>query len=181
MAVKVLFLDTSALLKRFVDEEGTSNMKWLMSSETKVLNSLHFVVNEQVCLEFERKIKCFANIDKISEESANQIIRLFNNHYKDKYCRLIGQEIISNTKSEMSMEEITLDLGLELGKNDWDGLLYQSIVNALAFLGGDSHPILVTCDASFASKVMNKGYRTINPAKQSLNEIRAVISTSCQN
>lgn len=176
MVVKVLFFDTSALLKMFVEEEGTSNVKWLTSSDTKVSKNLHFVVNEQVCSEFERKLKHFANTGKISAESANRISRTFTNHYKDKCFRVIGQEIISNTKQEMSIDAIYQDLNLKAGKNDWDGLIYQSIVNALAFLGGESHPILVTCDGPFGSKVLGKGYRVINPGKQSLDEIRAVIA-----
>jgi len=176
VVIKVLFFDTSALLKMFVEEEGTLNVKWLTSSDTKVSMSLHFVVNEQVCSEFVRKLEHFANTGKISAERADRISRDFTNHYKDKYFRVIGQEIISNTKQETSIDAIFQDLNLKAGKNDWDGLIYQSIVNALAFLGGESHPILVTCDGSFGRKVMSKGYRVINPAKQSLDEIRAVIA-----
>lgn len=176
MVIKVLFFDTSALLKMFVEEGGTQNMKWLTSSATKVSKSLHFVVNEQVCYEFERKLEHFANTEKIFAESADRISRTFTNHYKDKYFRVIGQDIISNTKRQTSLDEISQDMNLTAGKNDWDGLIYQSIVNALAFLGGESHPILVTCDASFGRKVMSKGYRVINPAKQSLDEIGVIIA-----
>lgn len=176
MVIKVLFFDTSALLKMFVEEEGTPNVRWLTFSDTKVSKSLHFVVNEQVCTEFERKIQHFAHSGKISAEKADRIRRTFANTYKDKYFRVIGQEIISNTKQGMSLDAISQDLNLKAGKNDWDGLIYQSIVNALAFLGGESHPILVTCDGSFGRKVMSKGYRVINPAIQSLDEIRAVIA-----
>lgn len=177
MVIKVLFFDTSALLKIFVEEEGTPNMKWLTSSDTKVSKSLHFVVNEQVCSEFERKLEHFANTGKISSASAERISRAFTNHYKDKYFRVIGQEIISNTKMGISLDAISQDLNLKAGKNDWDGLIYQSIVNALAFLGGESYPILVTCDGSFGKKVMSKGYQVINPAKQRLDEIRAIIAS----
>lgn len=176
MVIKVLFFDTSALLKMFVEEQGTPNVKWLTSSDTKVSNSLHFVVNEQVCTEFEQKLNHFAQNGKISAEKAERISHKFASHYKDKYFRVIGQEIISNTKPEMSIVAISQELNLKAGKNDWDGLIYQSIVNALAFLGGESHPILVTCDGPFARKVKSKGYRVINPAKQSLDEIRAVIA-----
>lgn len=176
MVIKVLFFDTSALLKRFVEEEGTSNVKWLTSPDTKVSKSLHFVVNEQVCAEFEQKLKHFAHSGKISAEKAERISRTFDSHYKHNYFRVIGQKIISNTKQETNIDAISQDLNLKAGKNDWDGLIYQSIVNALAFLGGESHPILVTCDDSFGRKVKSKGYRVINPAKQSLDEIRAAIA-----
>ncbi len=176
MVIKVLFFDTSALLKMFVEEEGTPNVKWLTSSNTKVSKSLHFVVNEQVYTEFDRKLKHFTHSGKISAEKADRISRMFASHYKNKYFRVIGQEIISNTKQEKNIDTISQEMNLKAGKNDWDGLIYQSIVNALAFLGGESHPILVTCDGSFERKVKSKGYRVINPAKQSLDEIRAIIA-----
>jgi len=175
VVIKVLFFDTSALLKRFVEEDGTPNVKWLTSSETKVSNGLHFVVNEQVCFEFERKLEHFANTGKISPKSASQINRTFLNHYKEKHFRVIGQKIVSNTKPETSIDAIYRDLNLKAGKNDWDGFIFQSIVNALAFLGGESHPILVTCDESFGKLVASKGYRVINPAKLSLDQMRRFV------
>lgn len=171
---KVLFFDTSALLKMFVKEEGTPNVKWLTSPDTKVCNGLIFVVNEQVCIEFEQKISHFAT-KKITAQKADQIIHAFANHYKGKYFHIIGQRIISNTKKETCINEINQELNLKEGKNDWDGLIYQSLINALAFLGGASHPILVTCDIKFGKKVSKNGYRVINPMTQSRDEIRAVL------
>lgn len=176
MVIKVLFFDTSALLKMFVDEPGTRNVKWLTSADTKVLNSLHFVVNEQVCTEFDSKIRQFSNIGKISQKKADDIIGKFTRHYKGKYFRIIGQEIISNTKQATSIDDVLRDLKLTKGKDDWDGIIYQSIINALAYLGGESHPILVTCDGTFGKKVMSKGYRVINPMEQNLDEIRKVFA-----
>lgn len=154
----------------------TRNVKWLTSADTKVFNSLHYVVNEQVCTEFERKIRHFSNIGKISTKKADDIFDKFTRHYKGKYFRVIGQEIISNTKQETSIDEVLRDLNLKEGKDDWDGIIYQSIINALAYLGGESHPILVTCDGNFGKKVMSKGYRVINPMKQNPEEIRKVFA-----
>lgn len=176
MITKVLFFDTSALLKMFVDEPGTQNVKWLTSAYTKAWNSLYFVVNEQVCIEFERQIRYLSNIEKISAKRANDTINKFTRHYKGKYFRVIGQGIISSTKKEISIEEILKDLNLKKGKDDWDGIIYQSIINALAYLGGESHPILVTCDEQFGKKVMSKDYRVINPMKQDLENIRKMLA-----
>lgn len=178
MVIKVLFFDTSALIKMFVDEPGTSNIKWLTSPETRLVNSLHFVVNEQVCNEFQSTIKKFSSKWKISEKKADSIIRKFNKHYKEKYFRVIGQRIISNTKKETGIDEVNRDLNLTPGKNDWDGVIYQSIINALASLGGESHPILVSCDNTFGKKVKDKGYRVINPEKQSVDELRKIINNT---
>jgi hypothetical protein len=176
VVVKVLFFDTSVLIKKFVDEDGHQNVKWLTSSDTKVSNSLHFCVNEQVCIEFERKIKNFGLKGKLSAHRTEWICYSFAKHYKNKDFRVIGQNIISNTKHETSFDTISKDLNLKAGKNDWDGLIYQSIINALASFGYESHPILVTCDVKFGRKVKSKGYRVINPEKQTLDEIRATFA-----
>ena len=177
MVIKVLFFDTSALLKKFVDEEGTQNVKWLTSAETKVSNSLHFVINDQVCAEFENKVREFTKAGKLTTAKADKILDSFSRHYKDHYFKIIGQSVISNTKAETDIQAVNEHLNLKSGKNDWDGLIYQSIVNALAFLGGQSHPILVTCDRPFGKKVGASGYRVLNPMQQTVDEMLGIIQS----
>ena len=175
MTVKVLFFDTSALLKNFVDEQGTQNVQWLTSFDTKVTNSLHFVTNKQVCEEFENKVRQFAYYGRITTAKATNILYRFDRHYKDKYFRVIGQSTISNQKADIDIKVVNKHLNLQPGVDDWDGLIYQSIVNALAWLGGESRPILVTCDKSFGSKVKALGYRVLDPRTQSINAILGVL------
>jgi len=176
MVIKVLFFDTDALLKKFINEEGSDVVKWITSPRTKVGHALHFVINNQVCDEFERKIRNFSKSGKISEESANRILRQFSRNRKDSNFRVISQELISNIRNELTLDEIIKEFELTKGKNDWDALHYQSIVNSLAYLGGESHPILVTCDKKFGNKVNKKGYRVINPMKQSLGDIQSMLA-----
>ena len=150
-------------------------MKWL--ERNKVVESLHFVINEQICIEFDNKIQQFSEQNRIT--NAEAILDKFDKHYKNKIFRVIGQEIISTDPSKVgkSIKEINNELNLSEGKDDWDGLIYQSIINHLAFLAGESHPILVTSDSRFADKVKVKGYRVINPEKQSIEEIMLIINS----
>ena len=171
MTTKVLFFDTSAIIKIFIQEKGSDVVKWLI--QTKTTSRLHFVINEQVCNEFSERIKEFSVSKPHLNINAERILNLFFNHYAGYKFRVIGQEIISNTKEEQSLSKIIEELNLIIGKNDWDALHYQSMVNALAFLGGESHPILVTGDNDFAKKVARKGYRVVNLNKQSLEETKA--------
>jgi hypothetical protein len=135
-------------------------------------------VNDQVCLEFEKKIRQFEKDGKISKKKADQILDAFTNHYKKIYFKVLDKKsLLSPKKQETSIDVICKDLKLKAGKNDWDGLHYQSIIDALAFFGAESHPILVTCDGSFARKVKSKGYRIIDPIKQSRDEIKAVFAS----
>lgn len=177
LTIKILFFDTSALLKLFIDELGSDTVKWLTSNNVKVGNSLHFVVNDQVCIEFERKITDFLKYGRISVAKSHVIIDKFNRHYKNKVFRVIGQEILSNTKQEVSLNDILQKLSLVKGDDDWDGLIYQSIVNALACFDGDSHPILITCDSKFGKKVVSAGFRVIDPSKQSREQVLATLKS----
>ena len=163
-------------MKKFIPEDGSDEVKWLTSPETKMTHALHFVVNDQVCKEFERKMRLFAKHGRISKDTAERVLRQFSKHHKETNFHIIGQEIISTVKSETSLDMVIADLNLKRGKNDWDALIYQSIVNALAYLGGQSHPILVTCDGTFARKVVEKGYRVIDPMQQSIDEIKAILA-----
>lgn len=173
MATKVLFFDTSALIKLFIKESGSEIVSLLKSNV--VPYNLHLVINDQVCNEFINKIKIFSKTGELSKKKATEIEREFITFYKRHVFRVIGQNIISNTKLERTLKNIIDELGLKEGKNDWDALHYQSIVNALAYLGGESHPILVTADSSFAKKVSVKGYRIINPQKQSIDEVKKIL------
>ena len=177
MIVRILFFDTSALLKMFVKEDGSENVTWLTHPETKICNSLQFFVNDQVCLEFENKISQFEKTGKISKKKADQILDAFSNHYKNEYFTVLGKKsLLFPKKQQTSIGVICNELNLKTGKNDWDGFLYQSIIDSLAFFDAESHPILVTCDESFGKKVKNKGYRVIDPKRQNREEIKAVFA-----
>lgn len=177
MIVKILFFDTSALLKMFVKEDGSENVKWLTHPETKICNTLRFFVNDQVCLEFENKISQFEKIGKISKKRADQIMDSFSNDYKNDYFTVLGKKsLLFPNKKQTSIDNICDELNLKTGKNDWDGFMYQSIIDSLAFFDAESHPILVTCDEPFGKKVKNKGYRVINPLKQNCEEMKAVFT-----
>jgi hypothetical protein len=177
MIYKLLFFDTSALIKIFKKEVGSENMKWLTSPDTKVIKSLIFFVNDQVCKEFNYKIYQFVQFGEMSKQKADQILDAFNNHYKDKDFKVLPKHsLLDPKKQKTGIEEICEELKLKSGKNDWDGFHFQSIIDSLAHFAAESHPILVTCDRKFAGKVKGKGYRIINPEMQSQKEIEAILS-----
>ncbi|HDY67194.1 hypothetical protein LCGC14_1575060 [marine sediment metagenome] len=120
MAIKVLFFDTSVVIKLFIKEKGSNTVNWLASNKVKF--SLRFVINEQVCSEFLNKIKDFCKAGKLSEKNADEINRKFTKFYKGKVFRIICQKIISNTKLEQILNKVIEELRLTKGKNDWDAL-----------------------------------------------------------
>jgi hypothetical protein len=124
----------------------------------------------------KNKINQFERSGEISKQKADQIRDDFNDYYKDKYFRILKKSLLAPQIQETSIEMICNELNLKPGKNDWDGLHYQSIIDSLAYFTAESHPILVTCDKDFAKMVRGKGYRVINPQKQSQKEIEAVLA-----
>jgi hypothetical protein len=83
--------------------------------------------------EFEKKIAAFVSQGRLSSTNGKYINSQFSRFYKSRVFRVIGQSIISNVKKETSLSEVVESLSLRMGKNDWDGYHYQSIVNALAY------------------------------------------------
>jgi len=147
--------------------------------DTKILNGLRFYINDQVCYEFKKKIHQFEKNGKISTKRAEQILDAFNNTYQTSYFSVLGEKsLLSPKKKTTNIKNICKKLKLKEDKNDWDGYLYQSIIDALAYFDGESHPVLVTCDSSFAKKVKMQGYRIINPLKQNQKEIEKILGIS---
>jgi hypothetical protein len=176
MTTKVLFFDTSVLLKLFIDEDGSEIIRWLCSRETKATKRLHFVINNQVVKEFLAKIECFIKSGVVSSVEGELIKSKFGKYYHGKMFRVVGQSNISNNKVDTSLQDILKDLELTHGKNDWDGYHYESIVNALSHLAGESKPILVTADKKFGKKVKKQDYSVINPNINTEHEIEEIIA-----
>lgn len=175
MVTKILFFDTNSLLKHFISERGSDVVKWLCHPQTKLRNNLVFTTNEFVWGEFSRKLDDIYNRGDIGNPLYESIKRKFP-HYKGKVFRVIGEHIVSNTKTEKSYDEIIKLLDLKPGRNDWDARIYRSLCNSLAYLVGPSKPILVTSDRKFQNKVKYNGYKVINPEKHNKSEILEILS-----
>ena len=176
MTTRVLFLDTNVLIKLYKEESGSDIVKWLLSPSMKIKRRLYFVINNRVCEELEKKILMFGKRGILSERHSNMTIRQFNRFYKNNYFRVIGKDVISNARVAKSMADVISELNLKPGKSDWDGEHYQSLVNALAHLGGKSKPILVSSDQRFYKKVERRGFVVIDPIKHSKSVIEGMLA-----
>ena len=76
--IRILFLDTSALLSFFVSDQGTPTMRWLMSSDNKAHGSTRYVINNQVIKEFETELESLVTQGEIKQTTADNILTLFN-------------------------------------------------------------------------------------------------------
>ncbi len=86
--IKILFIDTSALLSFFVHGKGTLTMRWLFSSE----NTTRYIINHQVVTGFEKHLSEMVSRDEIKKSTANSILTLFNTHYKNRKLKIVGKD-----------------------------------------------------------------------------------------
>ncbi len=131
--IKILFLDTSALLSFFISDKGTPAMRWLISSDNKMYNATRYVINNQVIREFETELEKLVASKTLKQGTATNILALFNSHYKNRKFKVVGKE--ASVKDTM------------------DGM-YN-------FLGRLARPVLVTCSAKQAAE--HSEYKIINP------------------
>ena len=143
--VRILFLDTSALMSFFISDKGTPTMRWLISSDNKAHNTTRYVINNQVISEFEGNLKELVRKNDIKQTTADNILDLFNTHYKSCKFKIVGKNATI--------------------KDTMDGM-YN-------FMGRLSRPILVTSNTTQISN--NKDYKIINPQSQTTNNIALIL------
>jgi len=143
--IRILFLDTSALLSFFISDKGTPTMRWLISSENKAHNTTRYVINNQVIREFEESLKALVSKNDIKQATADNILDLFNTHYKE--C-----------KFQVTGKDATI-------KDTMDGM-YN-------FMGRLSRPILVSSNPAQTATIEN--FKTINPKSQTTDEISLLL------
>lgn len=143
--IRILFLDTSALLSFFISDKGTPTMRWLISSENKAHNTTRYVINNQVIREFEESLKILVEKDDIKKATADSILELFNTHYKGCKFKITGK----------------------------DASIKETMDGMYNFMGRLTQPILVTCNTEQVSYVNE--YQTINPQTQTTVEIELAL------
>lgn len=143
--IKILFIDTSALLSFFISDKGTSTMRWLMSSDNKKHNITRYVINNQVIEEFEKKLIELVSRDEIKQTTADNILSLFNSHYKNQRFKIVGK----------------------------NASVTETLNGMYNFLGGISRPLLVTSNTQRIDKASE--YKTINPRTQTPKEIECIL------
>jgi len=143
--IKILFIDTSALLSFFVSDTGTANMRWLMSSDNRYHNSTRYIINNCVIKEFEQNLESQVSSNEIKQTTADNILSLFNSHYKNQKFKITGK----------------------------DATVPDTLEGMYNFLGGISRPILVTSNPYQIAN--NQDYKIINPQTQTQNEIALML------
>ena len=178
MFVKVLFFDTSAILRLFLDQPGFQTARWLTSAPVKVSNGLTFHVSATVAYEFNQVLDERVNLGKLSPKRANDWKDRFNRHYLNRWFKTANHRPPKVHSRGLTLTQVFGVGGFRLYGDNRDASILHTVDNALGSLAGLSHPILVTCDVRFARRARKLGYRTINPAAQSRSEILSIIRSA---
>jgi len=120
-------------------------MRWLLSSDNKAHNATRYVINNQVIREFEDSLKALVSKNDIKQATADNILTLFNTHYKNQKFKVTGK----------------------------DASVTDTLDGMYNFLGRLSRPILVTCNTKQTEN--NSRYKTINPQTQTSDEIACIL------
>jgi len=174
-ATKLLFLDTNALVKRFVDEPGHDVIMWLFSNNAVLEFSVHLMTSTNVRDEFGRTIAKMVAGRQISEGEARGVMARSRGYIglENSGLRIVDTGPLPGFQrgDDTSLEELIKKHDLhECDRTDC--AIMTSIVNYLRCFGGGSLPHVVTSDKDFSKVVKREGFGKINPEKITIDELK---------
>lgn len=179
--LKLLFLDTNALVKRFVFERGHDILMWLLGSPEIVLAyNVHIVTSIHVCNEFPNTIAKMVAHCQISEAEAKGILARSKGYINAGHA---GLHIVDTGPlpgfhggRDTSPEELFIKHALK-ERDRTDCAIMASIVNYLRYATGGSLPHVVTSDKGFIKVVKKEGFTTINPEKITIADLKGYLKS----
>jgi hypothetical protein len=178
--LKLLFLDTCAVVKIFVPEPGHDIMQWLLESEAILQYSAHLVTSKSVCDEFPNTIRKMVRSGQISEPQSGRILASSRGYFVPEFG---GLDIVDmgpppGFRSGSDASEDTLVRKYNLKDRDrTDCAQLAAIVNYLRCFGAGSLPHVVTADKDFSRVIRAEGFGVINPEKYTVLELKGYLSS----
>ena len=145
-----LFFDTSALVKRYHEEDGTGTVDTLMKDDSTEVAITSLAVIETVSA-FRRK----RNRDEIDEDAVDRLLSAFFDEALADFAILPMDE---------SLTAFSFDLVLEDDLRTLDSLQLSA---ALAIATADSTLTFVCADSDLVSVADSRGLATVNPVEDS--------------
>ena len=138
-------------------------MRWLCSTDTRMVHSLHLVTSELAREELEAAIQNKIEASEITAQQARGIMLRARPYLKTFFHPrpIDGKDQLGYDRAQL-LSELRRISGLFRKKDSQDLLHLATIVNNLRFLGGASTPHLITADCRFAEAVPRLGYPAIN-------------------
>ena len=164
--MRILVLDTCAIIKNFITEPGSITVRWLVQNRAQY--GLNITVSTIARLEFECALWKKAAHGKLTTAQTRGIISRACGYFKDAF-RVRDTKPIPAFSSGRPLEYAALvkKYGLKVGKNDRDVWHLMYVHNYLRCFGGISKPHIVTSDSGLIKMCKSEGYGVIDPEKQS--------------
>lgn len=171
MAIKILLLDTSAIVKFFLPERGSEIVRWMVNN--RVYLGLNFSVSTVAKLELEWLVWKKAAHDQITLPTAKSIVRRSRWYFRDVF-HVRDEDPIPAFRSGKPVEykKLVKKYKLALSRNDRDVWHLVCVHNYLRCFGGESKPCVVTSDANLKKIVKAEGYVSLDPEKTTIHNLK---------
>ncbi len=176
---RLLFLDTCALVKMFIDEPGHNVLVWLESDEAVLGYAVYLMTSMHVRDEFPRTVAKMVARGVISEAHAKGVLQR-SEGYLD---HITGLDIVDTGPlpgfrdgEDTSVDGLMAKHNLK-HRDRTDCAILASIVNYLRCYAGGSLPLVVTADKDFAKVIRIEGFGVINPEKMSVEQVKAYLAS----
>ncbi|MDD5323126.1 MAG: type II toxin-antitoxin system VapC family toxin [Methylococcales bacterium] len=170
--MKILILDTCAIVKFFINEPGSETVRYIANNRTQL--GLNLSVSIFARLEFEKILWRKAAYNQITTSKVKSILERANGYFSDVF-RIRDTYPIPDFKvgSTMEYEQMIKKHSLSIGQNDRDVWHLMCAHNYLGCFGltGESLPHIVTSDRDFQKIIEAEGYGVIDPEKVSSQDL----------
>lgn len=162
MIMKILVLDTCAILKFFVPEPGSNTVKWMVRNRTRL--GLNLSVSTIARLEFESVLWKKTAHDQLTISQTRGILQRARGYFRDiLHVRDADPIPAFRAGRPMEYKEIVKKYGLTIGRDDRDVWHLMCAHNYLRCFGGKSLPHIVTSDPNLKKMAEAEGYGVVDP------------------
>ena len=160
--MKLLVLDTCALIKLFVWEQGSHTMRWLIHNHVKYCLNISMSVIAR--LEFESVLWKKTAHGQLTIPQTRGILRRARGYFNGIiHVRDTSPPPAFTTSSPLEYGKLLKKHALKAGINDRDVWHVMCAHNYLRCFGGESLPYIVTSDPGLKEIILVEGYRVIDP------------------
>jgi hypothetical protein len=171
MPIKLLFLDTNAVVKLFTGEKGHDLMMWLFSTDTALIHSILLLTSTHVREEFPNTIKNMVAGNRLSAAEARGILQRSRGYLNHVTSRIHivdvgdppGFRLGHDTSADVLLKKYSRSQ-----KDLTDMNQLAAVVNYLRNCVGGSLPHIVTSDRRFMSIIRRERFGVIDPEKMTI-------------
>lgn len=175
--IKILYFDTSAIIKYFIKETGSELVRWIV--DKRVENSFTLHTSQISLYEFPKALNKKVKNGELNHVQMKKIIAkskfYFPNVFRVRDFKPIPG--FRNSKDTTYLE-LCMKHDLKVKRNGWDARHLACVINYLRCFGGVSRPRVLTADRKrFPRMIRAEGFDVINPEKISIDKFLSIVNS----